>query len=67
MSASVMVPRGFAGESAKVQATSPSTRQRSIRGDASSDGYSAWLLEDIDAPEAWTLASFDDLVPRESV
>ena len=26
-----------------------------------------WLLEDIDEPDAWTLASFADLLPHEPV
>ena len=35
------------------------------RADAGGEAYPAWLLEDIEAPEAWSLSSFDDLLPRD--
>jgi len=49
-----------AGHRASAQARSSSTRD-----EAHAEQYSGWALEDIDAPETWTLASFDDLVPLE--
>ena len=72
MNANVMDSCGYGGASAKLKTTSPlsrgpSSHRRWTRHDEIGDGDSARLLEDMDAPEAWTLASFDDLVPREAV
>ena len=67
MNASVTTSIDRDGDSVKATARSASYRGPSSRRDRAGEAYSDWLLEDIDAPEVWSLASFDDLVPRESV
>lgn len=47
-------------ERVRTQSSAESSRQ----GKAA-QAFPAWLLEDIEEPDAWTLASFDDLMPRE--
>lgn len=62
MSPSTMRADGYAGNRTERRA------RKELFSDEEPGGQcSGWLEEEFDAPEAWTLASFDDLLPSEMI
>ena len=66
MRADTMHGGGQSGRGSAARGRSQPHAYRSLpRADATGEAYPAWMLEDLEAPEAWSLASFVDLLPRE--